>query len=218
MALLFNGQNGAHEYYLDGQLTPSMTQVLRDMGLVRFPGVPDFILERARMRGSAVHALCHYANERDLDESSIDEAYRGYLEAWRRCVDERQIVPLLCEHRVASRRHRLTGTIDILCESGGDGWLLDYATGDPVQCAKALQTAGYFGLALEWQAEDPRLRDVLARFPRWRRASVRLRKDGNFQFREYTNVREYGQMQILTAAWHIRNEFGAIVSAEDLAA
>lgn len=219
MALLFNGTNGAHEYFLDGQLTPSMTQVLREMGIVRFDGVPPFILEAARKRGSAVHQLCHYANEGDLDESSIADEYRGYLEAWLRCKDERRIVPLLCEHRIASRRHRIAGTIDILCEIDGDGWLLDYATGDPAQCAKHFQTAGYLQAAYDWREEDGQLRDVLARYGWWRRASVRLTKTGSFRFREYEHLdADWKRMQVLVECWHIRNEYGAIVKVDDLAA
>jgi len=218
MALLFNGQDGNHEYFLDGQLTPSMTQVLRDSGLIRFDGVPAFILEAARARGTAVHSACHFANEDDLDLDSLNDAHRGYLDGWLACRLERRIVPLLCEHRVASRKHRLTGTLDLLCESDGQGWLLDYATGDPVACAKHFQTAGYLGMAFEWAAEDPKLAEVLQRFDRWRRASIRLRKDGTFRFHEYTDPRDYSRVQVLTAAWHIRNEHGGIVTAEDLAA
>ncbi|HYM24958.1 MAG TPA: hypothetical protein VEU08_17195 [Vicinamibacterales bacterium] len=216
MALLF--EHDAHRYFLDGIETPSMTRILRDSGVVSFEGVPEFILERARKRGSAVHALCHYLNENDLDWASVDEAYRGYLDGWRRLRDERQIEPLLCEYRVASRRHRLTGTIDILCAIAGDGWLLDYATGDPVACGKQLQTAGYLGMAFEWSAEDAKLAAVLRRFPRWRRASVRLRADGTFQFREYLDPRDYSRVQTLAAAWHIRSEFGGVAKADDVAA
>lgn len=218
MALLFNGTNGAHEYYLDGQLRPSMTQILCEMGIVRFDGVPPFILEAARRRGSAVHALCHYLNEDDLDWESVDPAYLEYVNAWVACKLERRIVPLLCEHRIASRRHRVTGTIDILCEIDGDGWLLDYATGDPAQCAKHFQTAGYLMAALEWQDEDERLREVLARHRRWRRASVRLMRTGSFRFHEYTDTDDYKRMQVLIAAWHIRHEYGALVNADELAA
>ena len=216
MALLFDP--GRHEYFLDGVELPSTTRILRDSGIVSFDGVPDFILERARTRGSAVHALCHYLNEGDLDWSSVDPAYRGYLDAWVRCRDDRRIVPLLCEYRVASRRHRLTGTIDILCEIAGDGWLLDYATGDPVACGKQLQTAGYLGLATEWASEDARLAAVLKAFSRWRRASIRLRADGTFQFREYLDPRDYSRVQTLAAAWHIRNEFGGVAKPDDVAA
>jgi hypothetical protein len=218
MGLIFNGTDGKHEYFLDGVQTPSNTQVLRDNGLVRFDGVPPFILEAARRRGSAVHALAHFDNENDLDETSVDDIYRGYLDAWRRCKAEKQIRCLLCERRIASRKHRVTGTLDLLCEIDGDGWLIDYATGDPAQCAKHLQTAGYLGMALEWRTEDPELAAVLARHQRWRRASVRLRRTGTFVFREYDDPYEYTKFQVLAAAWHIRVGEGGIINADDLAA
>jgi len=216
MALLFNA--AAHEYFLDGPQVPSVTGVLRDQSLVDFSGVPPFILERARQRGTAVHALCHFYNENDLDWTSVDPTYRPYVEAWVACVAERHIVPLLCERRLASRRHRVAGTLDLLAEIDGDGWLLDFATGDPEDAAKDFQTAAYLGLALEWASEDQRLADVLKRFQRWRRASVRLMKTGLFRVTEYTDARDYARFQTLAAAWHIRTERGAIVQADDIAA
>src|SRR3954454_11294161 len=110
MALLFD--HAAHEYFLDGERVPSTTQILRDSGLIRLEGIPPFILEAARKRGSAVHALVHYVNERDLDWSSVDPIYRGYLDAWLKFVEERQLRVWLCEHRIASRRHRVAGPLD----------------------------------------------------------------------------------------------------------
>lgn len=216
MALLFNA--AAHEYFLDGPQVPSTTQVLRDAGLIRLDGIPHFVLEAARQRGSAVHALVHYLNEDDLDWSSVDDRYRPYLEAWVRFRDERRLRVLLCEHRIASRRHRVAGTLDLLCEIDGDGWILDYKTGDPEDVAADLQTGAYLGQAMEWASEDPRLADVLARHARWRRGAVRLLKTGSFRATEYTDARDYSRFQTLAAAWHIRNERGAIVQADDIAA
>jgi hypothetical protein len=218
MALLFDGAGGHHDYYLDGIRLPSVTQVLREQTLVDFSQVPPFILERARQRGSAVHALAHFYNEHDLDWTSVDPTYRPYLEAWVACVLERRIVPLLCERRLASRRHRVAGTLDLLAEVDGEGWLFDFATGDPEDAAKDFQTGAYLGMALEWAADDPPLAAVLQRFARWHRASVRLMKTGSFRVTEYTDVRDYSRFQLLAAAWHIRNERGAIVNADDLAA
>lgn len=217
MALLF--QHEAHAYFLDGPSVPSNTGILRAQGLVRLDGVPAFILERARKRGSAVHQLIHYANEGDLDESSIDPAYLGYLAAWRQCAAERHLTPLLCEYRIASRKHRVAGTLDLLCESDGEGWLFDYCTGDLTKLAKHLQTAGYLGMAHEWANDgDRRLAEVLARHRRWRRAAVRLRKDGTFRVLEYDNPTDYSRFITLAAAWHIRQEEGAVLLPEDLAA
>jgi hypothetical protein len=192
--------------------------VLRDSGLIDLGQIPAFILERARVRGSAVHQLVHYQNENDLDWGSVDPAYRGYLDAWVRYRDERQLRVLLCEHRIASRRHRVAGTLDLLCEFAGDGWLIDYKTGDPEDVAADFQTGSYLGMALEWALEDPRLAAVLTRHARWRRAAVRLLKTGSFRVTEYTDPRDYSRFQTLVAAWHIRHERGAIVEPDDVAA
>jgi hypothetical protein len=216
MALMFD--RAAHEYFLDGHLLPSVTQILRQQGLVRLDHIPAFILEAARRRGSAVHELAHFYNENDLDWSSVDPGYRPYVDAWVTCVEQRGIVPLLCEYRLASRRHRVCGTLDLLAEIDGEGWLMDFATGDPATVAKDFQTAAYLGMAMEWALEDPRLAAVLARFTRWRRASVRLMKTGAFRIAEYTDPRDFARFQTLAAAWHIRNERGAIVQLDDLAA
>lgn len=216
MALIFH--HAAHQYFLDGPIVPSNTQMLRAQGLVRLDGVPAFILERARVRGSAVHQLVHFDNEGDLDAASIDPAYDGYLAAWRKCRTERGIEPLLCEHRIASRRHRIAGTLDLLCESDGEGWLLDYCTGDLDKLAKHLQTGGYLGMAFEWAENDPRLAEVLRRHRRWRRAGVRLRQNGTFRFHEYTDATDYSRFLTLAAAWHIREAEGAVLEPDDLAA
>src|SRR5262245_32570390 len=209
-----------HAYFLEDVRCPSNTQVLKAQGLIRLNGVPPDILERARQRGSDVHQLIHYANEGDLDETSIDPQYAGYLRAWRQCVLERRLTPLLCEYRIASRRHRIAGTLDLLCESDGEGWLFDYCTGVLEKLAKHLQTAGYLGMAYEWaQSEgDRRLAEVLARHTRWRRAGVRLRSNGTFRVVEYPNATDYARFLTLAAAWHIRQEEGGVLDVEDLAA
>lgn len=216
MALLFD--HGAHEYFLDGPRVPSTTQVLRDSGLISLDKIPAFILEAARARGSAVHQLVHYLNENDLDWASVDDAYRPYLDAWMAYVRERQLQVLVCEYRIASRRHRVAGTLDLLCEIDGDGWLIDYKTGDPDDVAADFQTGSYLGMSMEWALEDPRLARILARHHRWRRGSVRLMKTGSFRAKEYTDPRDYSRFQTLAAAWHIRHERGAIVQPDDVAA
>jgi len=111
MALLY--LPSPHEYRLDGPLVPSNTGVLRAQRLIRLDGIPAGILARARARGAAVHQLIHYHNESDLDRGSIDPAYAPYLTAWERCLADRHLTPLLCEYRIASRRHRIAGTLDL---------------------------------------------------------------------------------------------------------
>lgn len=218
MSLLFDSTDGRHDYWLDGARVPSVTQVLKDSGLIRLDGIPPFILEAALKRGSTCHQLIHYYNENDLDWSSVDVAYRGYIDGWVSFREQHRVMPLLCEHRVASPRHRVAGTIDLLCEIDNEGWLLDFKTGNPEDVAADLQTAAYVGLSTEWRVVDEQLSDAFSRFSRWRRASVRLRKDGSFRLIEYSDPRDYSRFQILAAAWHIRSERGAIIQPDDVAA
>jgi hypothetical protein len=211
MALLFDKER--HAYYLDGTLVPSVTQILRESGLFALDLNPTEqwaidVLNKARARGTAVHQLVHYWNENDLDWASVDPRWRPYLDAWVRYCVERQVQPLLCEFRLASRRLRCAGTGDLLCEIDGSGWLIDFKTGDPEDVAADLQTAGYLTMAFEWAAEDPKLAAVLRRFQIWRRASVRLMATGKYHTTEYRDMRQLRHFHLTAAMWHVRQERG----------
>jgi hypothetical protein len=218
VALMFDAER--HEYFLDGFQLPSVTGILRESGLFQLDLNPTQpwaleILNKARARGTAVHKLVHYYNERDLDWASVDPHWRPYLEAWVRYTEERRVRPLLCEFRLASRRLKCCGTGDLLCEIDGDGWLLDFKTGDPEDVAADLQTAGYLLMAHEWRAEDPKLAAVLDQFPIWRRASVRLMQTGKYHTTEYRDTRELRHFQLAAAMWHVRQARGVPIVPYD---
>lgn len=208
----------SHRYTLDGQDVPSNTQVLKYMGLVRLDGIPGFILERARQRGSDVHELLHYYNEGDLDWSTVDPEYVGYLEAWQRFLGERAFQLRLCEYRVASRRHRVAGTLDCLGVLDGQGALIDFKTGDPDDVSADLQTAGYVLMAYETAEWDARLAAVLAEFRTLRRHAVRLRKHGEFQVETYDIPKDFTDFIALVSAWHVARSRGAMPELDELAA
>lgn len=212
-------ESGPHVYRLDGRETVSVTGVLKAMGLVKLGAVPAPILERARTRGQDVHQLLHYYNENDLDPDSVDERYRGYLDAWMRFCRERGFRILLCERRIASRKHRVCGTLDALGIMDGYGVLLDFKTGSPDDVAADLQTAAYEGLARAWalDGEDPQLAAVLAlnEFKRIRRMSVRLRKDGTFEIDPYYNPTDWTKFLTLAAAVNIARDRGAELLLEE---
>lgn len=75
----------AHRYTLDGEVLPSVTQILQASGAIDFSHVPQPILLTARDRGSAVHRACHFYNEDDLDVDAFAAEYPEYwpyLSAW----------------------------------------------------------------------------------------------------------------------------------------
>ena len=97
MKLDFNAE--AHEYRLDGQLVPSVTQVLAV--LEDFEGVPWHLLEAARKFGQHVHEACALMVRGELDWASLDPALVPYVEAAQRFIDESGFVVRACELQVA---------------------------------------------------------------------------------------------------------------------
>jgi len=199
-----------HRYALDGVVVPSVTGILKAAGLIDFSHIPPMTLEAARIRGTIVHSALHYLNEKDLDVEQFYTdfpAYAGYVQAWGSFCAQRNFVPVLNEHRVASRRHLVAGTIDCLGELDGVGVLLDFATGRAEDAAKYLQTAGYHGLALEWAKDDPPLAAFLSRHPYIKRYAVELKKDGTFTLEAYTNAGDFREFLTLRSALGIVEKY-----------
>jgi hypothetical protein len=207
----------SHVYTLDSQVVPSVTGVLRASGIIDFSQAPSDMLAAALERGTVVHKALHYHAERDLDVSQFEADfpdYAGYLRSGLSFLGRRDVVPVLLEHRVASRKHRVAGTIDFLGEMSGHGALIDWATGDPRDSGKSLQTAAYHGLALEWASEDPQLAAFIARHKVVRRYSVRLKKDGSLpQPTPYTDPFDYSQFLTLVSARRIVEQHKGEVAA-----
>jgi hypothetical protein len=186
-ALTFDA--AAHRYELDGVVVPSVTGILKASGLIDFSGIPESILEAARFRGTTVHQAIALFNEQDLDieQFGIDfPDYVGYLEGWITFCRQRNFLSVLNEHRVASRRYQVAGTLDCLGLLDGQAVLLDYATGNPADVCKSIQTAGYQVLAHEWASEDPALAEFFRPYGHLKRYAVALRRDGSFAIEAYS--------------------------------
>jgi hypothetical protein len=198
-----------HTYTLDGVPVPSVTQILRASGLIDFTGIPESILEAARVRGTTVHQAIAYFNDGDLDleQFRIDfPDYVGYLEGWLSFCQQRHFVSVLSECRIASRRHQIAGTIDCLGELDGEAVLIDYATGRPQDVAKDLQTAAYLSFALDMSIDadaDPRLVDFFKRHALIRRYAVSLNRDGTFGLHRYDDPGDFRKFLALAEAQRI---------------
>ena len=117
-----------HEYRDDETIIPSVTQVLKNAGLID----DRFFTTESRERGSAVHELCQrYANgERrdDLGRGLASLEYVNALAAWFR---DRRPYAIATEQMIEGNidGHRYAGTFDLLAEVDGKRWLIDYKTG-----------------------------------------------------------------------------------------
>lgn len=185
-----------HRYTLGGIPVPSVTQVLRTVGYITFDGIPAKVLEAARDRGQRVHQALHFLHEDDLDESTVDDVTRGYLDSARTYLAKHFRQVHRAEMRVWSLRHGCAGTLDILgVHMDGRLCVADFKTGDPADVAADLQIAAYLGFLLEMGSADPELgAELRAHGTLIRRRSIRLFKTGR-EAREtlYTDVRDYGR-------------------------
>lgn len=204
-SLLFD--EAAHVYELDGVIVPSVTQTLKASGLIDFSHIPPGILAAALERGRVVHRALHFWNERDLDVGEFIGTYpkyAGYLNAWIAFTEQRRFVPALCERRIASRKHQVAGTLDVLGEMDGVGCLVDYKTAlSLASVAPDLQLAAYHALALDWASEDAALAAFLAAHPRLRRFAIQLKRDGTFRVEEYSDPRLFSEFLALLSARRI---------------
>lgn len=132
-----------HEYRLCGKVVRSVTQVLQDVGIVSFGGVPPDVLERARAKGQAVHVACHYFDENDLDWSSLAPELVPYVQAYQKFKTDTGFHPDMTEQKVWSYSLGIVGTLD-RCGKVPDGrrWLIDLKAGE-VPDWGGLQLAGY---------------------------------------------------------------------------
>jgi len=228
-----------HVYRLNGAVVPSVTQVLRASGYVDFyrdltqkiaegelsasDGVYALIqrgkrLIEARDRGSRVHNALHFLIEDDLDNDSIDDETRGYLESGQKYLAAHVHRIYRAEFRVFSTRFGCAGTLDILAlHSDGHLFIGDWKSGNPEDVAAWLQTAAYLGFALEMGNADPELAQQLrAHGPVVKRRSMRLYRDGRIaKETTYTDPADYSRFLGALALVHDQQKRPAPLQAWD---
>jgi hypothetical protein len=155
----------------DGRRLPSVTEVIRGMGLMD----DRWWTPEACDRGSLVHQTLALINEGTLDLDSLDPTLAPYATAWANFLAVGVDMVLLWEQPLADLERGYAGTADAILVLRGDKtpWLVDAKTGK-AQPWVGLQTAAY--------ARPAR---ALLDEPRMKRGVLELR-DGRFTLTELT--------------------------------
>ena len=153
-----------HVYRLGGNQLPSVTQIIRDLGLT-----PNFPAGPYRVRGRAVHKACELYDQGVLDQFELAPAIMGYVNAWIAVSKEFGWVwdAQGIEYRLYDPIKMVAGTIDRVGMWGGKPLILDIKSGSAGREA-ALQTAAY---------ADMRFPDNNAEV---QRCSVEIHADGTY--------------------------------------
>lgn len=126
-----------HQFIVNGQIWPSITQVLKDGGFIN----DRFYNDYARDRGTLIHRIIHWHIIGDLDEGSIDPILRPYYDAWLSFVSDTGFVSTETEVPRISPLYRFGGIPDYIGMLNGKESVIDAKSGANVP-ATALQTAG----------------------------------------------------------------------------
>ena len=132
-----------HEYKWTSSIVPSVTQVLKSAGIIDH----KFSAAGAAEKGTDAHQAIEFWNQGDLDEDSLAEDLRGYVEAWKKFVRDYKLRQVQTEQRVYQPLHRYAGTIDCLCNISEyrnieRKYLIDIKTGSFLRW-HSLQLAAY---------------------------------------------------------------------------
>ncbi|MDA2936854.1 hypothetical protein MYX75_01140 [Acidobacteria bacterium AH-259-A15] len=184
----------SHTYRLEGIKIPSVTEIMQSAGLID----TTWFDEESRWRGSVVHRACQLEDENDLDESTVPDEVKGYLEAWRKFKAETGIQAFtLIEEPLFSRNY--AGMPDRLWEWRQprrfvpryvDHMIIDIKTGS-VQRWVGVQLSAYGNLV---SPNNP-----------IKRLAVRISKDGKYNVKEFPIFERRTDFQIFLSALAIHN-------------
>lgn len=154
-----------HEYTVDGRRLPSVTEVLKGVGIIDTS--QPWYTPYQRDRGKAIHLACEMLDtpgDGGLDWASMDARIIGYVRAWQTFLMESGAKVLNVERKLWSAEHGFAGTLDRVLWWNGLRTVVDIKTGQS-EPWHALQTAAY--QILDGAATE--------------RACVYLRPDGKFR-------------------------------------
>jgi hypothetical protein len=187
-----------HRYFFHGERVLNVTSIMREHKIsADWSVVPAQTLIEKREIGRAAHLAAHYFDEGDLVLGSVAPEVTPYLDAWRRFVEENDVVMLLLETLLVHPLMRYGGTVDRFASvrrlhPSGRPSIVDIKTGDPHDAGAGPQTAAYEQLIRAVFSPDVFGPDVPSDLwdEAWTRYSVQLLPDGRYKLKTYTSHRD----------------------------
>lgn len=173
--LLFD--EATHTYTVGGVVVPSVTQILAPLNDLSF--IKPEVLQYKRDLGTAVHKATELYDMGELDEESVADVVRPYLDAWIRLRRELPFEILGMEERVFHPAHRYAGTYDRQVLLEGKRCIFDLKTG-AMYPSYGPQTAAYKNAVEKMTGKR-----IEGRY------AVELRDDGTYRLHEMTDPEDW---------------------------
>jgi hypothetical protein len=147
-------------YEQNGIRYDRITRVLQEEGYC--PDYSAHIDPAYAVRGNHLHTLTELEDKDELDEATLYDGYRPFLQCYRSFKKDTGAQMLMAEQRVHNDELGIAGTLDRINLMAGKRWLMDYkfyaSSADVVW--HHLQTAMY-ALCLQWPTNIPRSAVIL---------------------------------------------------------
>lgn len=189
---------------VDGVPWPSVTQLLKEFGIVDYSRVPDETLERKRLIGIRVHAATVLLDTQDLDEEDFQTRFPdcvGYLNAYRKFREIENFEPEHKERRYFSKKWRFHGAPDeaglYLGKLGDEPVLIDYKCTWKMYESTGPQLAAY-SMLLE-ECADIKIK---------KRLGLLLKPSGHYDIVPFKDPNDFQDFQAcLWLHWQRRNKY-----------
>lgn len=197
-------EQATHTYRVDGVVIPSVTQALKEVGIIDFSMVPASRLDAACAFGTAVHKATELWDRGTLDYEALDANIIPYLEGWIKFCKDTGFTSIAIELPLYSKLYRFCGMLDRLgtWRKNTSVLIADIKTGVDLSPATAIQTAGYEILVRENEIEG-----FVGKRMKTTRISVLLNSEGTYKIEEY---KDKNDANVFIAAlsvfnWRIKN-------------
>lgn len=184
-----------HTYYWNGKVVPNVTRIIEP--LYDFSGVAKNVLAAAAAFGTLVRRACELHDRNDLDESSLDESLRPYLNAWIAFRRDAAFEPTEIESRVFHPLLEYAGTFDRVGMLGGRICVLDIKATATMHPATGVQLAAYQEAINRAQA-----------FAVTARCGVQLRENGSYRVHQYEDKDDFGTFLSLLNLYRWKERHG----------
>lgn len=201
-ALTFDADS--HTYRVDGQVVPSVTQILARLSAEEYRFVDRDVMEDAALLGTAVHKMIELDLRGDLDVDALSEGLLPYYAAWQNFLKLSGFQVVLSEQRVYSPRYGYCGTLDLAGWLNGRFVVIDAKRTAQVPRTAGPQTAAYRQALDESGMQFTELGDALmaARFATAERYALHLRVDGTWRLIPFT---EKNDLRVFLSALTLHN-------------
>jgi hypothetical protein len=157
-----------HQYKWDGKVVPSVSEILRKVGLSKdYVGIDDFY----KNRGAVLHKCVELYLKGVLDEETIDPVVKPYFDGFLAYWSKHKHKPVKIEEPLYSEDWKFAGTPDLVCEN----IIIDWKTSKSHDRVAELQGEGYKILV------GPPIKFRVVQFP----------GDGSFEIFDYGDSIKY---------------------------